>query len=626
MNDRSMNADTGGVQRTVADAATLGRVDGGLRDSTGPYSPVSRTPADERTEVADLAVGTLVGKYQIVEAIRGGGMGFVFRAVNPDLKCDVALKVIRAGAIADADDVRRFALECEALARFRHPHIVAVYDAGQYRGRPYLVMEYIGGGCLAQCGTRFRDTPRDAVALMEKVARAVQQLHADGVLHRDLKPGNVLLDEAGEPRVCDFGLVKLLDGSGGDLTQTGHRPGTPSYMAPEQTDCVQSPVGPPTDVWALGVMLYELLLGRRPFIGADRSALFQRIARADPDRPRAVQKGFDPALEAVLLKCLEKDPAQRFATAGELADELARWLNREPTRTQPAGRLDWVGRAARRYPGTLALAVVALLAVVGVAAALILRDPERPLRRELRAGQPVVLVPERGEPTFSEAVVGTPVTSLTDDGYFSVQAWDPVLLALLRAPPCDEYRLRAKFRHYRGDNRGRVGIFVGYRKSPSPHGHFHLYYSLTYTDRADAKAITGGIPPANLTSVNPARFETQFLADLAKPPPRYGADELGSVRFDADPGGKTWRTLEIVVRPDELHASFDGMALKPVALRSMEKMTQVLLDGCAKADPIGEGFLAAVDPHFDGRGAVGLYLLGSCAAFSEVVIEPLTPP
>ena len=154
------------------------------RDSTRPFAPPPAPPVSDRSAAAELAVGTLVGKYRIVEAVRGGGMGFVYRAFNPDLKCDVALKVIRAGELARPEDVRRFTLECESLARFRHPHIVAVHDAGQFLGRPFLVMEYLSGGNLAQHGARFQREPRAAVAVMEKVARAVQQLHAEGVLHR----------------------------------------------------------------------------------------------------------------------------------------------------------------------------------------------------------------------------------------------------------------------------------------------------------------------------------------------------------------------------------------------------------------------------------------------------------
>ena len=279
----------GNVPRTAATpaAAPTPSQDVVTRNSTQPFAPPQATPISDRS-APELAVGTLVGKYRIVEAVRGGGMGFVYRAFNPVLKCDVALKVIRAGVYAQPEAVRRFALECEALARFRHPHIVAVHDADEYEGRPYLVMEYLSGGSLAQHGARFQREPRAAVALIEKVARAVQQLHAEGMLHRDLKPANVLLDASDEPRISDFGLIKLLE-SDDELTRTGNRPGTPPYMAPEQTELIKAPLGPPTDVWALGVMLYELLLGRRPFANADRATLFHQIAtpRSPIARPGA---------------------------------------------------------------------------------------------------------------------------------------------------------------------------------------------------------------------------------------------------------------------------------------------------------------------------------------------------
>jgi serine/threonine-protein kinase len=595
------------------------------RASTLPFAAAQPTPADDLLGSPDLPVGTLVGKYRIIQAIRGGGMGYVYRAHNPDLKREVALKMIRSAELTGPDAVRRFKLECESLARFRHPNIVAVHDASQHRGRPYLVMEYLPGGSLSDHLKEYQGDVRAAVALMEKVARAVAHLHAEEMLHRDLKPANVLLDDAGEPRVSDFGLVKLLE-SNDTLTHTSQRPGTPPYMAPEQTEFAAAPLSPATDVWALGVMLYELLLGRRPFLVEDRTCLFHQIATADPDRPRKLRPGLQAELEAVVLKCLEKDPARRFRDAGELAEELERWLGGLPTKTRPDGRIQAVGRFLKRYPWAIAIAVLALLGLAGGAVAVTILDREAPIVGDLRAGKAVELLPDRGEPSFSEALLGTPVTSRTSDGYYSVEAWDPLLLALVSKPPCDQYRLRAWVRHYKGDNVGDVGVFVGYRQSPSPYGLVHRCQVLRFSDLGNRDSGADGKVPADQLAQRPASLDSWVSADIGKPRPRRMSTGNGQLRFDISPHGGKWRRLEIVVRAGNLQATFDGDALKPVALIGLQKSLRVLLENQAQRDPIREGFLATVDPAFDARGAIGLYIAASRAAFSDVVIEPLSPP
>lgn len=624
MSDIPSNSDSVDVHRTMADPPTVpGPIPEGLVNvTTQPYAP---TAPDERTEVPELASGALVGKYQIVEPIKGGGMGFVYRAYNPDLKSDVALKVIRGGDFGRPDVVRRFTLECEALARFRHPHIVAIYDAGQYRGRPFLVMEYLPGGSLAQHAERFRGDQRASVALIEKVARAIEQLHAGGVLHRDLKPGNVLLDEQGEPRVADFGLVKLLDGSGDELTETGHRPGTPAYMAPEQIEYSQATLGPPTDVWALGVMLYELLLSRHPFGATARSALLQKIASSEPDLPRSLRPGFDPELEAVVLKCLRKSPARRFASAGELADELSCWLKGQPTRTRPEGRLRRLARVARRHPWQSA--VMLLLALLATAAAVWFFIPdrdrhERAIRRTLKAGFPAVLIPETGSPKWSEVALGAPAESLGRDGFFTVEAWEPVLLVLARTTECKEYRVRAKVRHERGDPAGSVGIFIGHHSVASPHGSTHLCLPLCFNDMVDhtvAFAKEGGQPGPS----NPARFDFWLAADIGDNKHQFGRSGLASVRFQTPGAARDWRQLELTVRSNKLMASFDGKPTQPVELDLLTKRMGNLLESLAGADPMRQGFLAAVNPAFEPSGALGIYVEGSQAAFAEFVVTPI---
>jgi serine/threonine protein kinase len=278
--------------------------DSGLPATTAPELrwPVP-LPDDDHPPATPAA--RAFGKYRLLEVLARGGMGVVYKAEDTSLRRTVALKMIRTGFLASADEVRRFRQEAQAAAPLRHPHVIPIYEIGEQDGYHYFTMPLAAGGSLAERMEGLRGDPRAAVALVEKIARAVHTAHVHGILHRDLKPANVLLDEHGEPLIADFGLAKFLDGGPG-LTDPGQVVGTPAYLSPEQAAGRSDLFGPATDIWALGVILFELFTGRRPFTADDRGELIRSILTDEPPTPRELWPGLDRGLESVILKVPEQ--------------------------------------------------------------------------------------------------------------------------------------------------------------------------------------------------------------------------------------------------------------------------------------------------------------------------------
>jgi serine/threonine-protein kinase len=317
-----------------------------------------------------------------VEALLGrGGMGVVFKARHVRLKRTVALKMLLVGNYASPNDLVRFRREAEAVAALRHPHIVQVHDAGEVAGHPYFTMEYVEGGTLAHSLAANPLPPRRAAELLATLASAVQFAHKSGFIHRDLKPSNILLTPDGTPRITDFGLARAIDG-GPEVTRSGAPVGTPAYMAPEQARGDVRAVGPAADIHALGAVLYEMLTGRPPFAG--------QSAAEEPAAPSRLRPQVARDLETVCLKCLQKSPARRYASAQDLADDLHRFLDGKPVRARPVGLFERAVKWARRRPGA-ALLVGVLLVLLGTAVGACVwhRQQERDLRdaKAQREGQ-----------------------------------------------------------------------------------------------------------------------------------------------------------------------------------------------------------------------------------------------
>jgi WD40 repeat protein len=338
----------------------------GRADGEAPTLP----PPGETAAGAAAEGWPAVPGYEVLGEVGRGGMGVVYRARQVRLGRVVALKVLLAGAHAGAQDLARFRAEAEAVARLQHPNVVQIYEVGEEGGRPYLALEYVEGGSLAD---KLKGTPlpaRAAARLAEALARAVHAAHEKGVVHRDLKPANVLLTPDSTPKVTDFGLAKRLDGATLH-TQTGAVLGTPDFMAPEQAE--GKPAGPAADVHALGALLYQMLTGRPPFLAENALDTLLRVRLDEPVPPSVLQPRTPRDLGTICLKCLQKEPGRRYATAAALADDLRRFLGGEPIQARPVSSWERAWKWARRRPaaaGLLGLAVVTLAALVALAAGL----------------------------------------------------------------------------------------------------------------------------------------------------------------------------------------------------------------------------------------------------------------
>jgi predicted Ser/Thr protein kinase len=333
--------------------------------------------------------------YHVLRLLDQGGMGVVYEAIQINLGRKVAVKMISHVRHGDTL-VARFQAEAAAAAQLQHPNFVQIFEVGQVRGRPFFSMEFVDGGSLAQLIARQPLSPRRAAEFMETLAQAVHTAHERGIVHRDLKPSNVMITADGTPKIADFGLAKRLDDDSGQ-TQTGEILGTPNYMAPEQAEGKKDQIGPATDVYALGAMFYELLTTKPPFQGASGLELLRLVAFQEPVAPSRLVPAIPRDLEAICLKCLEKAPSQRYASARDLADDLRRFLDGQPVMARRIGTVRRTWKWVRRHPQSVALAGVLVAAL-----ALLVSFPGLSWFREYRARRQVRLQAEQDAPLVRE--------------------------------------------------------------------------------------------------------------------------------------------------------------------------------------------------------------------------------
>jgi serine/threonine-protein kinase len=594
------------VIRLVEDAHACLTITGITQGPDGRPAPAPRMPE--------------VPGYELLEVLGRGGMGVVYKARQLGFNRVVALKMIRAGD-GSTTDSGRFRVEAEAVARLRHPNIVQVYDTGEADGSPYFSMEYLEGGALAD---RVRDEPlppRRAAELVEALARAMQHAHAQGVIHRDLKPSNVLLGADGTPKVADFGLARLLDA---EATRTASEVvlGTACYMAPEQAAGRSRDIGPATDIYGLGAILYCLLTGRPPFERGSWVTVLERVRTEEPTQPRRLRPDVDRDLEAVCLKCLEKEPARRYAGAGALADDLRRYLSAEPTQVRPPGRAGRAWRSARRHPWLCAAAVLLLLVAAAGPVAAYFLDPMRVPKDNaaaLRRGRAVTLVPDRGPPRWSRWVLGeeVPAPSPFHDGAFTISTTRLRLLELMPEMPAAGYRLSAEVRHDRRVTLDQVGLYFAFDTHRHDGQEEQTFCALTFNDRAAADGTDRGGGVLKLSgwryNVTTDRLDEgrvlcrhTFRPAVAEAPPRH-----------------PWRRIVFEVRPDRVEVSWAddaGGELAPVGAVTFDAITQAY---SFQSDMLEPAHVPRLVPQPSPRLAVGLFLYPGVVSYRNVVVEPL---
>jgi eukaryotic-like serine/threonine-protein kinase len=615
----------------VLDEPECGRLEAGAKALAQNLSTEPETaPAAEEAPTAPAAGGRALparfGKYELVEQLGKGGMGVVYKARQGDIDRVVALKMILAGAYADPRDLARFRAEAAAVVRLNHPNVITIFDFGKHEGQPYFTMELAGGGSLADRLAAAAPVPaREAADLVRLLAGAVQAAHQQGVLHRDLKPGNIVFRADGTPLVTDFGLAKLLDADDG-LTMTGTAEGTASYMSPEQASGKAGTVGPAADVYALGAILYELLCGRPPFKGANRAATLEQVRTAEPARPSRVRPGVPPELEAVCLKCLEKSPSRRYTSAAALADDLGRWLRGEPTQVY---RWRWpkrVWRAAGRRRRVIGAALLSGLFTV-LAVVFLSQAPEespykratREVRDQLARGQSVDLLGPDMQDLASRWRMGKGEVrgpAENADGLLQITSFAPTLYEMLDDPGVSAYRLRVEMRQERDYNPFAVaGVYFGHAEYVTDEGHQHFLGRAAFSDLG-----TSAISHKDEKGRSCSRFELHLRYEgtsVALPYRNAYTSGPGFYYLAPDPWSAPgpWREITLEVSREQMRATWQNQT---VILRPAD----VLREWGPK---LKERLPDLKDINIDvGVGhPVGIYLYGSSVRVRRFTVEPL---
>jgi serine/threonine-protein kinase len=594
----------------------------------GPAQAERRTDTDtERLREAAHTVLPEIPGFHVQKLIGFGGMGDVYQAVDLNLAKTVALKVMFPRGRDRGRIVGLFQREVQTLAQIEHPNVVPIYHAGEWRGFPYFTMKLVPGGSLAKQLGRFTSDPKACAQLMAKVARAVQALHDREVVHRDLKPLNILMDEGDEPLVADFGLAKFLDDAAPvqedqyPLSFTGMPIGSPPYMSPEQTRGERTELPKATDIWAIGVTLYEMLAGKRPFQDAPGKDLFVRIREDDPP---PLPETVSPELEAIVLKCLAKNPAERFRSASALAEYLETWLA-DKAAPQP---LPLPKRTSGWLVGLRVLALLALIAVPAVLMPGAAPRKEQTIAERLRDGETIRLIGSKGMPLVEGRIVpgceGALVRGQT--GYATLSSAEFAGIELSSEELPWPVKLRAEYALIAPQGViSYAGVYVGRKSTPAVDPCESLIQVIhTESDTANgdktAQLTETALCDLKAWSRKSAGFRKQF----------HVLRRTTTVPLELDQPLR-WHVVELVIRPDILTGSWNGVELRSVLgarvsdwfwPRSIQSPLELWANGLASANPTGPP--PRFTPPYIGPG-IGVCVLNATAAFRNITIEPLAP-
>jgi len=546
-----------------------------------------------------LSAPAKIGPYELRKEVARGGMSVVYEALDTRQGNLVALKLMRLDlAGQNAEIANRFRREAQAVGRLRHAHVAPIHELGVEGEQLYLVMDFVSGGTLDQHLCRFLANRRLAAEVVAKIARAIQHAHDQGILHRDLKPSNVLLDARGEPLVTDFGLARFM-ASKGDISRTGELIGTPAYMAPEQASGQSELVGPATDVWGLGVILYELVTGVQPFLARDQSHVLQAIQTASPARPRAVRRDIEAALETIVLKCLAKEPASRYASAADLAEELDRWLRGETVQATSESRCRLTAkRQWFRVAGVMFLAAVAGIGLFMASSSTSreLAHREAVALQELTEHKEVELLPKEGVPRLHHWMPGqaAPVTRQP----FSLEAFAPRLVQLLPVVPSSGYVFRADAQALTFDL-GELGCYFAHRETTSGTLPEHFFCGLTFANTVEANRVALSV--------------YRFRERRAGTPEYLHAATLLHWPLLAPPRSSSWKRFGAQVTPEKIVAFWEDERIGEVSWKEVDRQVRFLAN---TSSPVSVAPL----PRF---GPIGLFANASSGTFRSVLVRTL---
>jgi serine/threonine protein kinase len=605
-------------------------------------------------------------------------MGVVYEAKQLSLNRTVAVKVLPFAAALDPRQLQRFKNEAQAAASLHHEHIVPVYFVGCERGVHFYAMQYIEGLSLAAIIKELRTvikqgptepeqtgpylpplgaTPTsgsDTSALaglttegsirsrgfFERVARlgveaakGLDHAHQEYVLHRDIKPANLLVDGRGSLWITDFGLAQMRSDT--QLTMTGELVGTLRYMSPEQALAKRVPVDQRTDIYSLGATLYELLTLAPVFRGKDRQDLLRQIAFDDPKPPRRLNHHIPRDLETIVLTSLAKAPANRYASARELAEDLQRFLDDQPIKARPEGALRWLQRKSRRHASSLALGLsVVLTSVVLLILLLYLSRPSpeeednkrqqqalAALNGELDLKRRVILIPEHGRPGYYRWICNEKhgKISLSTEGEFTVENWEHGLLELLPDPRLERYRFSAEVCHEKQANHESiVGIYFTHSRHPDGESFAHFHCNVAFNDKDD-------VGPRGENGVHPGNA-LELIAQRQPPDGRVyhrAYVEIANV-FHFNPAKKPpnafgpWRRISVEIRPETISTFWEGKCIAATSRANLVNCARDLGADLGLNNP-----LAADSPWRQTGGGLGLYLSMGVASFRNVSLEPI---